>query len=57
MWSLTMIFGYAPLGSGGMLYCNQTPFPLREGGVWAREYEMISLFPNLSERFGNEATN
>ena len=24
--------GYAPLGSGGMSYCNHTPFPLREGG-------------------------
>ena len=21
-----MVFGYAPLGSGGMSYCNQTPF-------------------------------
>ena len=24
-------FGYAPQGSSGMSYCNQTPFPLREG--------------------------
>ena len=39
MWSLTMVFGYTPLGSGEMLYCNQTPFPLREVGVWARDYE------------------
>ena len=29
--------GYAPLGSGGMSYYNQTPFPLRKGGVWARD--------------------
>ena len=33
---MTMVFGYTPLGSGGMLYYNQTPFSLREGGVWAR---------------------
>ena len=24
-------FGYAPQGSSGMSYCNQTPFPPREG--------------------------
>ena len=28
------------LGSGGMSYCNQTPFSLREGGVWARQYSL-----------------
>ena len=22
-----MVFGYAPQGSSGMSYCNQTPFP------------------------------
>ena len=26
MWSPTMVFGYTPLGSGGMSYCNKTPF-------------------------------
>ena len=26
-----MAFGYTPQGSGGMSYCNQTPFPPREG--------------------------
>ena len=41
MVTITMVFGYAPLGSGGMSYCNQTPFPLHEGEVWARDY----LFP------------
>ena len=33
-----MVFGYAPLELGGMSYCAQTPFPLREGGVWAQDY-------------------
>ena len=42
-WSLTMVFGYAPLGSGGMSYCNQTPFPLREGGVWTQNYSYPQL--------------
>ena len=28
---VTMAFGYAPQGSSGMSYCNQTPFPPREG--------------------------
>ena len=27
----TISFGYAPQGSGGMSYCNQTPFSPREG--------------------------
>ena len=36
-WSLTVVFGYAPQGSGGMLYCNQNPFPLHGGGVWAQD--------------------
>ena len=32
-----MAFGYASQGSGGMSYCNQTPFPPREGwGLGAR---------------------
>ena len=35
---MTMVFGYAPLGSGGMSYCNQIPFPLCEGGVWGQDY-------------------
>jgi len=39
-WSLTMVFGYASLGLGGILYCNQTPFSLREGGVWVRDYDI-----------------
>ena len=25
-WSPTVVFGYTPLGSGGMSYCNQTLF-------------------------------
>ena len=29
------------LGSGGMSYCNQTPFSLREGGVWAWDYVVL----------------
>ena len=28
---MTMAFGYAPQGSSGMSYCNQTPFPPHEG--------------------------
>ena len=28
---MTMAFGYTPQGSSGMSYCNQTPFPPREG--------------------------
>ena len=28
---LTMAFGYTPQGSSRMSYCNQTPFPPREG--------------------------
>ena len=35
---MTMVFDYTPLGLGGMSYCNQTPFPLREGRFWARDY-------------------
>ena len=35
---MTMVFRYAPLGWGRMLYCNQTPFLLCEGEVWARDY-------------------
>ena len=33
-----MVFGYTPPGSDGMSYCNQTPFPLRKGRVWVRDY-------------------
>ena len=33
-----LVFGYAPLRSDRMLYCNQTPFSLREGGVWVWDY-------------------
>ena len=54
-----MAFGYAPQGSGGMSYCNQTPFPPREGwglgtdycisdgklgGAWERGYLVPRLF-------------
>ena len=35
---ITMVFGYAPLGSCGTSHCNKTPFPLFEGEVWARDY-------------------
>ena len=45
-WSLTMVFGYAPLGSGGISYCNQTPFPLHEDGVWARDYTTGRAHPS-----------
>ena len=38
---MTMAFGYAPQGSSGMSYCNQTPFPPCEGGVWARDYRYV----------------
>ena len=33
-----IVFGYTLLGSSAMSYCNQTPFPLCKGGVWAWDY-------------------
>jgi len=45
-----MVFGYTPLGSGGMLYCNQIPFPLREGGLWARDYITQDVFLSAHKR-------
>ena len=39
-----MAFGYAPQGSGGMSYCNQTPFPPREGwGLGTRLGLVLSI--------------
>ena len=41
---MPMAFGYAPQGSSGMSYCNQTPFPPREGwGLGTRLLVTCSL--------------
>ena len=45
---MTMAFGYAPQGSSGMSYCNQTPFPPREG--WGLGTRLRSQAPRLSPR-------
>ena len=45
-WSLT-VYDYGiwlcPSRVGRDVYCNQTPFPLREGGVWARDYALTCI--------------
>ena len=39
---MTTAFGYAPQGSSGMSYCNQTPFPPCEGwGLGTRLAEVL----------------
>ena len=40
---MTMAFGYAPQGSSGMSYCNQTPFPPREG--WGLGTRLLTRWP------------